>query len=230
MGQHDVRRTHRFQSPPARPLRTPQLRLSPEWPAGLVRTKAGSGLILPDDRSATVIGRWLVDRGLNLIIRGSGLAAAGRANSVVSSKVVFGSLRFERSSERCVFFGGETKSSGVASAACSAAVSGPAHPARTQIPSPRFRRGGAALLDARRLAFGLAMRCCESDSPGSRPLPSHSSGASISVDGLNVPAGRAGAADLLPALEHRLPECRRILKATRPAKQREPARWSRVHA
>ena len=38
------------------------------------------------------------------------------------------------------------------------------------------------------------LRCFESDSPGSRPLPSHSMGDSISVAGLKVLAGRAGAA------------------------------------
>ncbi len=34
------------------------------------------------------------------------------------------------------------------------------------------------------------VRCFEIDSPGSRPLPSHSSGASISVEGLEKLAGR----------------------------------------
>ena len=40
---------------------------------------------------------------------------------------------------------------------------------------------------------GWRERCRESDSPGKRPLPSHSMGASISVEGLNVETGRAGA-------------------------------------
>ena len=37
------------------------------------------------------------------------------------------------------------------------------------------------------------LRWREMDSPGSRPLPSHSMGVSISVEGLEKPEGRTGA-------------------------------------
>src|ERR1035437_3554191 len=44
-------------------------------------------------------------------------------------------------------------------------------------------------------ASGRLLRCFERDSPGSRPLPSHSKGFSIIVEGLKVLAGRAGGAE-----------------------------------
>ena len=43
-------------------------------------------------------------------------------------------------------------------------------------------------------ASGWRLRCREIDSPGSKPLPSHAMGASISVDGLEVNAGLANSA------------------------------------